>query len=96
MPTISKIIRIVQQGPAGPPGAAGQDGNDGAPGDPASVTAANVLSAVQAMTAQQKTDILAALGVTTYAGQAAANAALNIGDVFRDSTDSNKLKTATA
>ena len=87
MSTETKILSAGKQGPAGPPGAAG---------DPASVTAANVLAAVLLMTGQQKTDLIAALGITTYAGLAAGNTALNIGDVFRDSSDSNKIKTATA
>jgi hypothetical protein len=90
MPTISKIIRIAQQGPAGP------QGTPGTPGSNANVTAATVLAAIQAMDAGQKTDLMTALGIVTYAGLAAANAALQIGEVFRDSTDSNQLKTATA
>lgn len=62
-------------------GPAGPQGLQGIPGSDASVTTANVL---------------AALGIPTYAGMAAANAALNIGDLFRDSSDGNKLKIATA
>lgn len=88
-----QVIKIGVQGPAGPAGATGATG---APGSNANVTAATVLSAIQAMNSQQKTDLMTALGITTYAGLAAGNAALNIGDVFRDSNDSNKLKTATA
>jgi len=90
MSTATKILSGGKQGPAGPPGPTG------APGSNANVTAATVLAAVQAMTNQQKADLLAALGIPTYAGLAAGNAGLNIGDVFRDSSDSNKIKTATA
>jgi hypothetical protein len=79
-----------------PPAPMGPEGPEGPAGDPASVTAANVLTAIQAMNSTQKTDLLTALGFATYAGLAAGNAALNIGDVFRDSNDSNKFKTATA
>lgn len=77
-------------------GKAGVAGPPGTPGSNANVTAATVLAAVQAMDAQQKTDLLSAMGIATYAGLAAGNAALNTGDVFRDSSDSNKLKAATA
>lgn len=81
------VIKVGFQGPGGPPGPAGSA---------ATVTAATVLAAVLAMDATQKTNLLAALGFVTYAGLAAGNTALNIGDVFIDSTDSNKPKTATA
>jgi hypothetical protein len=63
------------------------------PGAPLGV--ARVLAAIQAMDASQKTSLLAALGIPTYASDTAANDALTIGDVYRDSSDSNKLKSAT-
>ncbi len=62
-------------------GVVGPAGPPGPPGSDATVTTAAVLSA---------------LSIPTYAGMAAANAALNIGDLFRDSSDGNKLKIATA
>ena len=73
----------------------GKAGVAGPPGPDASVTSSNVLAAVQAMDATQKTTLLTALGIPTYAGDTAANDALAIGDVYRDSSDSNKLKSAT-
>lgn len=89
-------IQVIKIGVQGPRGATGAAGAPGTPGSNANVTAATVLAAIQAMSAEQKTDLMTALGIATYAGIAAANAALEIGEVFRDSTDSNQLKTATA
>ena len=68
----------------------------GAAGSDASVTATNVAAAIAAMSDAQVTALLVKLGFTTYGGLSAGNAALNIGDVFRDSSDSNKFKAATA
>ncbi|WP_193214928.1 hypothetical protein [Luteolibacter marinus] len=82
--TIDKIISTGQQGPSGPAGT------------PAPVTAANVLAAIQAMDAAQLLALRTALGFPTYADLAAANAAINNGDVFFDTSDGGKPKTATA
>lgn len=90
------VIKVGVQGPAGPQGGQGVPGTNGTNGTDATVNAASVTAAVLLMNAGQITNVLTALGIPTYAGMAAANAALNIGDVFRDSSDSNKLKAATA
>ncbi len=90
-----QVIRVGVQGPAGPQGTPGAPGAPGANGSDANVTAANVAAAIQAMSAEQVTALLVKLGFVTHANLAAGNAALNIGDVFRDSSDS-KFKTATA
>lgn len=86
-----QVIRIGVQGPAGPQG---PQGAPGANGNDANVNAANVAAAIATMNADQVTALLVKLGFTTYANLATANANLNIGDVFRDSSDS-KFKTAT-
>jgi hypothetical protein len=70
-------------------GPAGDDGSD------ANVTATTVAAAIAAMNAGQKTATLNALGIPSYAGLAAANLALANGDVFIDTSDNNKIKTAT-